>query len=466
MMNDEQNGQINLIEEARALLSSYMDDEVTPAERELVETVLTQSPELQNELAGLRQTIQWVQDLPRTPAPRPFTLTEADVGLDHHEIEKSEATSVSWWAWLKPAIGGLAILAVIVIIGAYLFNISVLRPGVPEAASIARQTTGTDADTSAAVAESAPVGAADQVEEAAVAEEAEEGAEFEEAVEAEEADAQEEAITISEAAPEEASDEGISDDQASDEEAVPEDTAAFSDESPTEEVAEPEIMPLSEPVDTPLAEAETALEPPPVARAEQRGSDLEVEEETVGAAETEMAKLGPESQSDSAAALPPPLPTPTAEIAALSESVVSGSEQGEAAGDTGEIAAAQEAVEEPTPQAEVIPTLAATPTPIFEPTLAPTSIPPRPTQAPTVTPTIEPTPSISSTSLAYQAEPDDTDQAGPVEDHDTEAETGPSGPIESSDLTPQSPPLRLFISIGLAIFIIVAGGIFILRRRR
>ena len=120
MMNSPQNSPPNLIDQARALLSPYLDDEVTQSERELVESMLAQSPTLQQELSALRETVSLLQSLPRAAAPRPFTLGEADLG---QISPPAAATSAQpWWAWLKPFAGGAIALAAVILIGAYLFN--------------------------------------------------------------------------------------------------------------------------------------------------------------------------------------------------------------------------------------------------------------------------------------------------------------------------------------------------------
>ena len=76
-MADQANHQSN-IEAVRNLLSPYLDGEVTEDERSLVEQTLAASPELKQELELMRQMIAQLTALPRMPAPRPFTLSEAD----------------------------------------------------------------------------------------------------------------------------------------------------------------------------------------------------------------------------------------------------------------------------------------------------------------------------------------------------------------------------------------------------
>lgn len=77
MANDKQ-PQEN-IERVRDLLSPYLDDEISTEERALVEQAIAGSSELRRELETLRQTVSLVAALPPVPAPRPFTLSEANV---------------------------------------------------------------------------------------------------------------------------------------------------------------------------------------------------------------------------------------------------------------------------------------------------------------------------------------------------------------------------------------------------
>lgn len=112
----------NLIEEARTLLSAYIDDEVTVAERKLVEDALDSSGDLKQELAALQQTVRLFQDLPRAKAPKPFTLTEADVGMVPTQHQAGSKGWFSWGQWWKPAFGGAIALTAAILVGLYLFN--------------------------------------------------------------------------------------------------------------------------------------------------------------------------------------------------------------------------------------------------------------------------------------------------------------------------------------------------------
>lgn len=77
-MANNQNHQLNT-DQIRELLSPYLDGEVTGVERVQVEQALAASPELQRELETLRRSIALVAALPVVAAPRPFTLSEAQV---------------------------------------------------------------------------------------------------------------------------------------------------------------------------------------------------------------------------------------------------------------------------------------------------------------------------------------------------------------------------------------------------
>jgi len=95
------------IELVREMLSPYLDDEVSDDERALVDAALAGSPELRNELESLRQTVALVADLPRVPAPRPFTLTQADV--------QAVAPKPKKWLGLPAWFGGFAAAAALLV---------------------------------------------------------------------------------------------------------------------------------------------------------------------------------------------------------------------------------------------------------------------------------------------------------------------------------------------------------------
>ena len=124
-MSYESDDLANSIDTIKDLLSAYIDDELTPAERQAVEVKLADSAELRGTLADLRQTISAVQHLPRVAAPRAFTLTERDVGLVTDGVEQASQTSIFSRIfqknWMLPALGGAMAMAAVIFIGASLF---------------------------------------------------------------------------------------------------------------------------------------------------------------------------------------------------------------------------------------------------------------------------------------------------------------------------------------------------------
>ncbi len=123
------------IERARDLLSPYLDDEVTAEERRLVEQVVAASDETRRELETLRQTVSLVAGLPQMPAPRPFTLSEADVQPSPPAISKyfNLPTWATGWAMLAATL-----LCVLAMGGVFLRSLSGLPAAAP-AAEIAMQ---------------------------------------------------------------------------------------------------------------------------------------------------------------------------------------------------------------------------------------------------------------------------------------------------------------------------------------
>ncbi|MEM8501479.1 MAG: zf-HC2 domain-containing protein [Pseudomonadota bacterium] len=90
-------------EHIRDLLSPYLDNEVSDQERALVQQGLNRYKDLRQELEALRKTTHLLQRLPDISAPRPFTISEADVGYSERPARRFFALPV--WA------GGLAGLA-------------------------------------------------------------------------------------------------------------------------------------------------------------------------------------------------------------------------------------------------------------------------------------------------------------------------------------------------------------------
>ena len=61
------------------LLSAYLDNEVSPEERAIVEQAIAHDPKVALRLRALQQTVALLSELPRAPLPRAFTLSEADI---------------------------------------------------------------------------------------------------------------------------------------------------------------------------------------------------------------------------------------------------------------------------------------------------------------------------------------------------------------------------------------------------
>lgn len=166
-------------EDIRILLSSYLDGEVTDRERAIVEQAIAASPDLREELELLRQTVEMVSALPPVPAPRPFTLSEADVGLIRPSPKRR--------SWLPAWAGGLAMAAAamicVLIAGGLYFGAQFSGGEQAPAAEIARFEQSTDSAASQAAeapAEAALEMAAEEeesAEEAMIEEEAAEPAE-------------------------------------------------------------------------------------------------------------------------------------------------------------------------------------------------------------------------------------------------------------------------------------------------
>lgn len=64
------------------LLSAYIDDMLTAAERDVLEKRLGDDAFLRSELAAMRQTVLWLNQMPQLQAPRNFTISAEDVAQD------------------------------------------------------------------------------------------------------------------------------------------------------------------------------------------------------------------------------------------------------------------------------------------------------------------------------------------------------------------------------------------------
>lgn len=98
-------------------LSSYLDQQVSPAERATIDAHLQQCSECRAELESLRQTVVMLHSLPRVAVPRAFTLSEAQAGI------RRPAAAPGWFGGLARGLGAVAAIALVAFIA-----VSVLRP--------------------------------------------------------------------------------------------------------------------------------------------------------------------------------------------------------------------------------------------------------------------------------------------------------------------------------------------------
>ncbi len=99
------------------LLSAYLDQQATPAERAHIDAHLQQCMQCRAELDSLRRTVLLLQALPRVAVPRAFTLSEAQVGI------RRPSASPAWLGGLVRGLGAVAAIAVIALVA-----FAVLRP--------------------------------------------------------------------------------------------------------------------------------------------------------------------------------------------------------------------------------------------------------------------------------------------------------------------------------------------------
>lgn len=110
------------------LLSAYIDDQVNAHERALVEAHVATCARCSYDLATLRRTVALLGQLSAVPAPRPFTLREADV-------RPVPATSRAWWQlpWARGLAASAALLLCVVVVAGVWLVRGVSRLGSPAA---------------------------------------------------------------------------------------------------------------------------------------------------------------------------------------------------------------------------------------------------------------------------------------------------------------------------------------------
>ena len=117
------------------LLSAYLDGEVTPEERTLVERSIASNSDVAWRLGALRQTVAIVGQLPRVPLPRSFTLREADV----RPTPRARRDAPRWWqvllspVFLRSASAVATVLFLAVLVGNVM--LSSLAPAAPTSVS-------------------------------------------------------------------------------------------------------------------------------------------------------------------------------------------------------------------------------------------------------------------------------------------------------------------------------------------
>jgi hypothetical protein len=104
------------------LLSAFLDNQVTAAERTRLEAHLRDCAVCREELHSLRQTITLLRALPRAPTPRAFTLSEIQVG------RRRQVARTPWGMELLRGLAGVAAIVLLVAAAATLWRQPVARP--------------------------------------------------------------------------------------------------------------------------------------------------------------------------------------------------------------------------------------------------------------------------------------------------------------------------------------------------
>lgn len=99
------------------LLSAYLDQQTSPAERATIDAHLEQCTECRAELDSLRQTVAMLHSLPRVAVPRAFTLSEAQAGI------RRPSTTPGWFGGLARGLAAVAAIALVAFVA-----VTLLRP--------------------------------------------------------------------------------------------------------------------------------------------------------------------------------------------------------------------------------------------------------------------------------------------------------------------------------------------------
>lgn len=96
------------------LLSAYLDGQITPAERQLVEQALRADAVVQGRLQDLQATVQFLRQAPRISVPRAFVLSEAQVLAAGGRVKGRRQPGL--WEQLFPRLMPLATATVAVLL--------------------------------------------------------------------------------------------------------------------------------------------------------------------------------------------------------------------------------------------------------------------------------------------------------------------------------------------------------------
>jgi anti-sigma factor RsiW len=105
------------------LLSAYLDNQVSRAERGRIEGHLSACETCQRELEALRQTVGLLRAMPRQPVPRAFTLSEAQVGI------RRPAARPAWYGGALRGMGAVTAMVLVALIAASLLRQPAWTPG-------------------------------------------------------------------------------------------------------------------------------------------------------------------------------------------------------------------------------------------------------------------------------------------------------------------------------------------------
>ncbi len=110
------------------MLSAFLDNQVSPAERVRVESHLRTCAACRGELESLRRTAALLHALPRVAVPHAFTLSEASIG-----VRRPEPKSV-WLGGLARGLGAVTAIALVAVVAVTMLR----QPAATPSGSVAR----------------------------------------------------------------------------------------------------------------------------------------------------------------------------------------------------------------------------------------------------------------------------------------------------------------------------------------